>query len=137
MQKRAARKPKPARTSARLFYRGPGWCSATKRLALYLRDDFTCAYCGKDLRNARPQEMGLDHLRCHALGGNNEPSNLVTACRSCNSARGTRAWTRYATGGAVERIRTLRSTPLNWALARSIVRTSARTEWADSCDLSA
>jgi 5-methylcytosine-specific restriction endonuclease McrA len=57
------------------------------RLAIYLRDRFTCLYCCEDLHGAHPTDITLDHLVCDSDGGSNDASNLVTACRSCNCAR--------------------------------------------------
>ena len=58
-----------------------------KRLAIYLRDHFTCAYCGKDLHGAKASNITLDHVMAHAIGGSQDPRNLVMVCRSCNSRR--------------------------------------------------
>ena len=66
---------------------GSKWIRADKRLAIYLRDDFCCAYCGRDLTDAPSEERTLDHVQPCSHGGSNEAYNLVTACRSCNSAR--------------------------------------------------
>lgn len=107
----------------------PNWCRPLKRLALYIRDGFRCAYCGEDLRDAAPAEMGLDHLTPWTRGGSNDPSNLVTCCRSCNSSRKDRPWREFATGGAVERILKLRRRRLNVALARAIL--AGEAEWCD------
>ena len=74
------------------------------RLAIYLRDRFTCLYCGKDLHNAKPEDLTLDHLKCQCEGGPNDPTNLVTSCKKCNSTRGKIPWKTYAPGGAIERI---------------------------------
>lgn len=57
------------------------------RLAIYLRDSFRCVYCCKDLHGAEPTDITLDHVRAQADEGSNAPSNLVTACRSCNCSR--------------------------------------------------
>ena len=35
--------------------------------------------------------LTLDHLKCHSRGGSNGAANLVTACKRCNSSRGTRS----------------------------------------------
>jgi 5-methylcytosine-specific restriction endonuclease McrA len=101
---------------------GSAWIPRWRRLALYLRDGFRCAYCGRDLRGATPHQITLDHLVCVAVGGGHEDGNLVTACLSCNSQRGARAWYLYATGGAKVRIRNLRRRKLNAALAQSLTR---------------
>ena len=57
------------------------------RLAIYLRDSFRCVYCCGDLHGVAPTDITLDHVRCQSDGGSNDPSNLVTACRSCNCSR--------------------------------------------------
>jgi hypothetical protein len=63
------------------------WIRADLRLAIYLRDDFRCLYCGADLRDADPRDVTLDHVKAHIDGGTNKPSNLVTACLSCNCSK--------------------------------------------------
>lgn len=99
---------------------GGKWIRPVKRLAVYLRDDFRCAYCGADLRGYAPENVTLDHLVSKSNGGSNQESNLVTCCRSCNSARGAKPWREYATGGAVERIERLITLPLNLKLAQAL-----------------
>jgi hypothetical protein len=63
------------------------WIRVEKRLAIYLRDGFRCVYCMTDLHGADPRDVALDHLTPKADGGTNDATNLVTACRSCNSRR--------------------------------------------------
>lgn len=101
------------------------WIRPGKRLALYLRDGFACCYCGRLLKDAAPADVTLDHLLPKQAGGTNEPRNLVTACRSCNSSRQDRPWIDFATGGAVERIQHLRVQPLNLPLAKAIMADKA------------
>jgi len=72
------------------------WIRADKRLAIYLRDRFTCLYCCRDLHDADPTDVTLDHIRCQSDGGSNHESNLVTACRSCNCARQDKPLARFA-----------------------------------------
>lgn len=100
---------------------GSSWIRKERRLALYIRDDFTCGYCGRDLRNASPREVTLDHLLPRSAGGDNESTNLVTACLRCNSSRQDKPWADFATGGAVDRISQLRYAPVNLELAKSII----------------
>lgn len=110
---------------------GGSWIRPEKRLALYIRDGFTCAYCGRDLRNADARDVTLDHLLPRSAGGSNEATNLITACLRCNSQRGNKAYADYATGGAIDRIEQLRHAPLNAALAKAIIDGTAgdpRTE---------
>lgn len=63
------------------------WIRAEKRLAIYLRDEFRCVYCCKNLHGADPRDITLDHLVAKVDGGSNKETNLVTACRSCNCSR--------------------------------------------------
>lgn len=65
--------------------RGSSWIRPDLRLALYIRDGRACVYCG-----ATPPEaiLTLDHWHARSEGGGNEPTNLVTACVSCNVQRG-------------------------------------------------
>lgn len=55
------------------------------RYRILLRDGFSCRYCG-----AGPErdELVIDHVHPVSAGGSNDPSNLVTACRTCNSGKG-------------------------------------------------
>ena len=43
-----------------------------------------CAYCGK------PRKLTVDHVVPLSKGGNHTKSNIVPACRSCNSKKGDR-----------------------------------------------
>ena len=46
------------------------------------RDGGVCQYCGR-----RPRKLTVDHMQPASLGGTNEMSNLVVACRRCNSIK--------------------------------------------------
>ena len=63
---------------------GSNWIRRNKRLAIYARDDHRCVYCGKDLAC---ETATLDHVTPCELGGDNNETNLVTACIHCNSAK--------------------------------------------------
>lgn len=72
-------------------------------LQIKVRDGHRCVYCGKPevkIPPARPVDKHqLDHLVPRVKGGKDEPSNLVTACKSCNSARHdmtVKGWASYA-----------------------------------------
>lgn len=74
---------------------GSKWIAKSTRLAIYLRDQFTCVYCGKDLHGAHVRGVTLDHLIPRERGGSNCPTNLVTACKTCNDSKGDTPWRRW------------------------------------------
>ncbi len=75
--------------------------SLSKRLGrvarrIKARDDNRCVYCGSDGDGAH---LHLDHLTPRSAGGADVASNLVTACRRCNTARQNMSvaqWSAYA-----------------------------------------
>ena len=69
----------------------PGRESLSKRLGkvarqIKNRDGGMCVYCGRTAEQSGAH-MHLDHLTPKHHGGLDLASNLVTSCRSCNSAR--------------------------------------------------
>jgi 5-methylcytosine-specific restriction endonuclease McrA len=54
------------------------------RWNVYLRDSYCCQYCG-ERKPAR--ELSYDHVVPRSAGGRTVWSNIVTACRSCNSRK--------------------------------------------------
>ena len=73
---------------------GMNWIRPEKRLAIYLRDGLACGYCGASIED--DVKLTLDHLKPHSAGGANDPTNLITCCHRCNSARGNRPWRKFA-----------------------------------------
>jgi len=55
------------------------------RREIFLRDSFTCQYCGMQTR-----ELTIDHVVPKSRGGNHTWENLVSACRPCNHRKGGR-----------------------------------------------
>ncbi|MEO7019381.1 MAG: HNH endonuclease [Ktedonobacteraceae bacterium] len=55
------------------------------RTNILLRDEDTCQYCGKHVR-----ELTLDHIIPRSRGGQSTWENLVASCRSCNGKKGNR-----------------------------------------------
>lgn len=54
------------------------------RFEIFRRDNHACRYCGAIAPEAK---LTVDHVTPTALGGGDEPSNLVTACSDCNSGK--------------------------------------------------
>jgi 5-methylcytosine-specific restriction endonuclease McrA len=55
------------------------------RKGIFLRDNYTCQYCGK-----KGGELTIDHVVPKRLGGKSVWENLVTACKECNHKKGDR-----------------------------------------------
>lgn len=55
------------------------------RREVFLRDNFTCQYCG-----TRTKDLTLDHVTPRHRGGKHTWENLVSACRACNHRKGSR-----------------------------------------------
>ena len=55
------------------------------RSNLYLRDNYTCQYCGEKFHF---NELTLDHVIPKVLGGKTKWDNIVAACYKCNAAKG-------------------------------------------------
>lgn len=75
------------------------------KLAVYLRDDFKCRYCGGDLKpaliswllwegkrlhkiNSATLTATVDHVTPRSKGGLWTYENLVTSCQNCNNKKG-------------------------------------------------
>lgn len=54
------------------------------RYEILRRDNHACRYCGA---TAPDVKLAVDHVIPVALGGSDEPSNLITACEPCNSGK--------------------------------------------------
>lgn len=54
------------------------------RFEILRRDSHTCRYCGA---SAPDVKLTVDHVTPTALGGSDDPSNLVTACAGCNGGK--------------------------------------------------
>ncbi len=53
------------------------------RKELFLRDNYTCQYCGKQTK-----ELTIDHVVPRHRGGAHRWENLVSACKACNHRKG-------------------------------------------------
>lgn len=54
------------------------------RYEVLRRDNYTCRYCGA---SAPDVVLQVDHVIPQALGGADDPSNLVASCRDCNAGK--------------------------------------------------
>jgi hypothetical protein len=54
---------------------------------LFARDRHVCGYCGQQFAEA---ELTVEHIQPVSRGGRHEWTNVVTACRSCNTRKGSR-----------------------------------------------
>lgn len=104
---------------------GSKWLTPVRRLALYLRDAYTCAYCARQLHTAPRRDITLDHVRPRGRNGrpDHRSTNLVVACRSCNSARQDKPLHRWASATARAHVRrqTRRSMARHLATARAML----------------
>ena len=57
---------------------------AFTRFNLFLRDRFTCQYCGST------EHLTFDHVTPRRLGGKTTWENIITACAPCNMKKGGR-----------------------------------------------
>ena len=55
------------------------------RSNVYLRDLFTCQYCGCEHSH---HNLTLDHVLPRSKGGHSSWTNIVTACHTCNVSKG-------------------------------------------------
>ena len=94
------RQPKYRNPTKRAVYRQNrrarerGRITSADWLAVLERHGHPCAYCGTD------GPLTMDHVIPLAKGGAHDPSNIVPACRRCNSRKDSQTWS-PATGGNV------------------------------------
>lgn len=69
------------------IHRKPGKIRFSKR-AIFIRDQAKCQYCGK---KQTFDEATYDHVTAKSKGGRASFTNMVTACRSCNTKKGNRS----------------------------------------------
>jgi 5-methylcytosine-specific restriction endonuclease McrA len=60
---------------------------AFTRFNVFLRDRFTCQYCGEPFPS---HELTFDHVVPRSRGGRTTWANVVTACGTCNLLKGSR-----------------------------------------------
>jgi 5-methylcytosine-specific restriction endonuclease McrA len=91
------------------------------RRNIFLRDGFTCQYCG---RRPGTRELNLDHVVPRSRGGRSTWENLVTSCRDCNLRKG------RATAEEAGMVLRSRPTRPSWGTALMMVAPTCRyAEW--------
>ncbi|MBC8182232.1 HNH endonuclease [candidate division KSB1 bacterium] len=63
------------------FVKIPFKRKAFSKKSVFLRDKYTCQYCGKKFE---PGNLTLDHVLPKSRGGRSTWENLVTSCKTCN-----------------------------------------------------
>ncbi len=58
----------------------------SERLQIYNKCNHRCAYCGCGIEY---KDMQVDHVKPLRIGGTDELSNMLPACRSCNHYKAT------------------------------------------------
>ena len=86
-------------------YVRPNEFPAFTRFNLFLRDRFSCQYCGS------PHNLTFDHVVPRRLGGRTSWENVATACAPCNMRKGGRTPKQASMPLLVEPIR-----PTSWQL---------------------
>lgn len=91
--------------------------SKRTRYEVLRRDNHTCRYCGG---SAPDVVLTVDHVTPVALGGTDDPSNLVAACKDCNAGK-------TSTSPDAAMVEDVRQVDLKWAGAlRRVAASRAR-----------
>ena len=126
------------------YYQGAHWIRDSTRWAIYWRDrdpetdELRCLWCGassgvSDVYAGRLR-LSLDHLDPWSAGGGNEPTNLVTACLSCNGRRKDETYeetcvTSKFSDEAYVRVRTCVALPLDRRMGRKLAAAAPKRPW--------
>jgi 5-methylcytosine-specific restriction endonuclease McrA len=98
------------------------WITKERRLGIYIRDSFKCWYCNSDLREVSSEGITLDHVYPKAKGGTNDSSNLITACKACNSSKQDEDWKKGLTEEQIVMIEQQLVRFVNIELAKELIR---------------
>lgn len=82
--------------------------SKRTRFEVLRRDDYRCRYC-----RSTDNPLTVDHVLPVALGGSDNPDNLVAACRDCNAGKSSVA-------PDASMVADVESDAIRWAAARKI-----------------
>ena len=57
------------------------------RFEIFKRDNFTCQYCGRNVKEDNIK-LCIDHIYPKSKNGKYKSDNLITACFECNTGKG-------------------------------------------------
>lgn len=63
-----------------------------KRSEIFVRDGYRCVYCGLVFDASA---LSVDHVQPLVRGGDGSGGNVVTACKGCNTLKGSTPLARY------------------------------------------
>lgn len=92
--------------------------SKSLRFQILRRDNHTCRYCGATAPDAK---IGVDHVVAVALGGTDEPTNLVACCQPCNAGKD-------ATPADAAVVEDVKQDALRWAAAIELAAEAAQAK---------
>lgn len=76
----------PSVIRLRAFVRRPRPRVKLSRREIFIRDRFTCQYCG-----CLEKDLTVDHIVPRSRGGRHEWTNVVTSCKACNHRKGSKS----------------------------------------------
>ena len=79
--------------------------SKRTRFEVLRRDNYTCRYC-----RSADNPLRVDHVTPVALGGTDDPTNLVAACQDCNAGKSSVAL-------SSEHVEDIKADAIRWAAA--------------------
>jgi hypothetical protein len=94
----------------------------SRREKVFRRDGFRCVYCGEIFEG---RLLSLDHVEPRMRGGDHSEGNLVTACLTCNAAKGAAPAWLFLAERPVERANFLRFATHVWSRLRRAVEEAA------------
>lgn len=87
------------------------------------RDAYRCVYCGEHFPDTH---LTLDHVEPRMRGGDQSEGNLVCACRSCNTDKGSAPAWKYLAERPDQRANFLRYATHVWPRLLRAIREAAR-----------
>lgn len=95
----------------------------SRRERVLERDAHRCVYCAQVYP---AEQLTLDHVEPRMRGGDHSEGNLVAACRSCNTMKGSLPAWAFLAERPVERANFLRYATGVWPRLRRAVEEAAR-----------